>query len=82
MLGFFYAIGKRGEEKSRLDGISTENSRLVRGKIRKLVEDGFGAARMNADRAISRDRIPPVTAEEYAGTRRGLSSQETDERKW
>jgi hypothetical protein len=32
MLGFPYAIGKHSEEKSRLDGFSTENSRLLRGK--------------------------------------------------
>ena len=32
--------------------------------------------------AISRDRIPPVIAEEYEGTPRGLFSREADEQKW
>jgi hypothetical protein len=48
MLGFPYAIEKRREEKSRPVRYSTENSRLLRGKIWKLAEDGFRAARMNA----------------------------------
>ena len=32
--------------------------------------------------AISCDRIPPVIAEEYEGTPRGLFSREADEQKW